>query len=97
MFEPLSRENVRSIANIQLDQLKKRLLEIGYTVDISEDALDWLSQLGFDPQFGARPLKRVIQKRVMDSLSKAILSGSIKLNDTILIDLNGSELIFKTV
>jgi ATP-dependent Clp protease ATP-binding subunit ClpB len=97
MFEPLSRENVRSIANIQLDQLKKRLLEIGYNVDISEDALDWLSQLGFDPQFGARPLKRVIQKRVMDSLSKAILSGSIKLNDTILIDLNGSELTFKTV
>lgn len=97
MFEPLSRENVRSIANIQLDQLKKRLLEIGYTVDISEDALDWLSQLGYDPQFGARPLKRVIQKRVMDSLSKAILSGSIKLNDKILIDLNGSELIFKTV
>ncbi len=97
MFEPLSRENVRSIANIQLNQLKKRLLEIGYTVDISEDALDWLSQLGFDPQFGARPLKRVIQKRVMDSLSKAILSGSIKLNDKILIDLNGSELIFKTV
>lgn len=96
MFEPLSRENVRTIANLQLEQLKKRLFEIGYTINITEDALDWLSQLGYDPQFGARPLKRVIQKRVMDSLSKSILSGSVKQNDTILIDLEGSELVFKS-
>jgi len=97
MFEPLSRENVRTIANLQLEQLKIRLQEIGYTINITEEALDWLSQLGYDPQFGARPLKRVIQKRVMDSLSKSILSGSVKQNDTILIDLEGAELIFKSV
>ena len=95
MFEPLNRENVRQIADIQFKQLNQRMKEAGYSVEITEDALDWIAQLGYDPQFGARPLKRVIQKRIMDELSKEILSGRIKPNQGIKIDLAGSELVFE--
>lgn len=95
MFEPLNRENVRQIADIQFKQLNLRMKEAGYSVEITEDALDWIAQLGYDPQFGARPLKRVIQKRIMDELSKEILSGRIKPNQGIKIDLAGSELVFE--
>jgi ATP-dependent Clp protease ATP-binding subunit ClpB len=95
MFEPLNRENVRQIADIQFKQLNTRMKEAGYHVEITEDALDWIAQLGYDPQFGARPLKRVIQKRIMDELSKEILSGRIKPNQGIKIDLAGNELIFE--
>lgn len=94
MFEPLNRENIRAIAQIQFDLLYQRLNDAGYQLDITEDALDWLAQLGFDPQFGARPLKRVIQKKVMDELSKFILSGSVDPAKPIKVDLAGTELEF---
>ncbi len=95
MFEPLSRDNIRAIADIQFKELYDRMSYAGYNVVISEDALDWLSQLGYDPQFGARPLKRVIQKKIMDELSKEILSGRVAPSDEILIDLKDNQLIFQ--
>lgn len=61
----------------------------------AQEAVDWLAQLGYDPQFGARPLKRVLQKRIMDELSKQILSGNLSINDTIVIDFDGNQLLFK--
>ena len=78
MFEPLNREHTVEIAKLQFDILKNRIKDQGYQLEISEAAIDWIAQLGYDPQFGARPLKRVIQKRIMDELSKQILGGTIK-------------------
>ena len=94
MFEPLSRENIRAIADIQFKELYDRMNYAGYKVVISDDALDWLAQLGYDPQFGARPLKRVIQKKIMDELSKEILSGRIAPTDEIQINLKDNQLEF---
>lgn len=86
MFEPLNREHTIEIAKLQFEILKKRIKDQGYDMHISESALDWIAQLGYDPQFGARPLKRVIQKRIMDELSKQILGGTLK-NGRVYIDL----------
>jgi len=94
MFEPLSRENIREIANIQFKELYERINYAGYKIVISDEALDWLAQLGYDPQFGARPLKRVIQKKIMDELSKEILSGRIAPTDEIQINLKDNQLEF---
>jgi ATP-dependent Clp protease ATP-binding subunit ClpB len=94
MFEPLGRDEIREIVGIQIKQMQKRLEDNGFKMEISTAAVDWLSQLGYDPQFGARPLKRVLQKRVMDELSKQILSGAVSINDEIFIDFNGSDLEF---
>jgi ATP-dependent Clp protease ATP-binding subunit ClpB len=94
MFEPLGRDEIREIVGIQIKQMQKRLEDNGFKMEISTAAVDWLSQLGYDPQFGARPLKRVLQKRVMDELSKQILSGAVSINDEIVIDFNGSDLEF---
>ena len=95
MFEPLGRDEVREIVEIQIKQMKQRLEDNGFKLDVSIEAIDWLAQLGYDPQFGARPLKRVLQKKVMDELSKQILSGNLSINDEIMIDFDGSQLIFK--
>jgi ATP-dependent Clp protease ATP-binding subunit ClpB len=88
MFTPLSRENVREIVNIQFKSLQQTMAEQGMEISATDEALDWLSQLGYDPQFGARPLKRVMQKRILNELSKQILMGNIKKDSSVLIKLN---------
>src|SRR4029079_11455312 len=65
MFQPLSRDEVKQIVEIQFEQLQKMLSQNGIQITATPDAIDWLAQLGFDPQFGARPLKRVMQKKVL--------------------------------
>jgi len=87
MFTPLSRENVREIVNIQFKSLQHTMAEQGMEISATDEALDWLSQLGYDPQFGARPLKRVMQKRILNELSKEILMGNIKKDSSVLIKL----------
>ncbi|MBK8587190.1 MAG: ATP-dependent chaperone ClpB [Bacteroidetes bacterium] len=77
MFQPLNREEVKQIVRIQFEGLKDLLKQNNMTITATEEAIEWLSQLGFDPQFGARPLKRVIQKKVLNELSKQILAGKI--------------------
>lgn len=88
MFTPLSRENVREIVNIQFKSLQHTMAEQGMEISATDEALDWLSQLGYDPQFGARPLKRVMQKRILNELSKEILMGNIKKDSSVLIKLS---------
>jgi ATP-dependent Clp protease ATP-binding subunit ClpB len=95
MFEPLNREHTIEIAKLQFEILKNRIKDQGYDMHISESALDWIAQLGYDPQFGARPLKRVIQKRIMDELSKQILGGTLK-NGNVYIDLVEGALEFSS-
>ncbi|MGZ3814810.1 MAG: ATP-dependent chaperone ClpB, partial [Mucilaginibacter sp.] len=69
MFTPLTRDELGEIVKLQFKQVQQSLAEIGVTIEASEEALDWLAQLGYDPQFGARPLKRVIQKKILNELS----------------------------
>lgn len=87
MFMPLSKDDLRKIVDIQFGLIQERLQENGITVEASSELLDKLSEQGFDPQFGARPLKRVLQREVLNPLSKEILSGSINKEDVISIEL----------
>ena len=88
MFAPLDRTQIREIVKLQFDQITAMLDKNGIRLTITPEATDWLAQLGYDPQFGARPLKRVMQKRVLNELSKQILSGSISNEDRIEIDID---------
>lgn len=94
MFTPLNREEIRDIARLQFNQVKQTLADMGIEMEASEDALDWLAQLGYDPQFGARPLKRVIQKRILNELSKEILSGKVDKESRILLDVFDHKFVF---
>jgi ATP-dependent Clp protease ATP-binding subunit ClpB len=87
MFRPLSKKDIRKIVSIQLNQVKKRLMESGIVLEISDAALDRLSKLGFDPQYGARPLKRVIQREILNTLSKEILAGKVNKDSQIFVDI----------
>ena len=87
MFRPLTKGDIRKIVEIQFKQIQKRLEESGVKLDISESALDRLGKLGFDPQFGARPLKRVIQREILNELSKQILSGKVNKDSVIFVEL----------
>lgn len=87
MFRPLSKSDIRKIVEIQFTLVQKRLLETGVKMDISEAALDRLAKLGFDPQFGARPLKRVMQREILNELSKQILSGKVNKDSVIFVEM----------
>jgi ATP-dependent Clp protease ATP-binding subunit ClpB len=95
MFEPLSREHIHEIVKIQMNLITKQLKESGFDIEITEEAIDWLAQLGYDPQFGARPMKRVLQKRVLNELSKKILMNEIKKEDVIVVDAIENQIIFR--
>ncbi|MDI9320126.1 MAG: ATP-dependent chaperone ClpB [Phycisphaerales bacterium] len=86
MFHPLMRKEIRGIIKIQLNGIKKQLSKQGIELDFSDYALDYLVENGFDPQYGARPLKRVIQKEVINLLSKKIIGGEIDKSKPVLID-----------
>ncbi|MGE9616231.1 MAG: ATP-dependent chaperone ClpB [Solitalea-like symbiont of Acarus siro] len=88
MFKPLSRENIHEIINLQLRKIENMLAKQGLKLQIDKDAMDWLAQLGYDPQFGARPLKRVLQNKILNEISKTILSEGLKNSATIHVSLN---------
>ncbi|MDH5476019.1 MAG: ATP-dependent chaperone ClpB [Cyclobacteriaceae bacterium] len=91
MFMPLSKDDIRKIVEIQFDLIKNRLLENGVTIHASKQILDKIAQLGFDPQYGARPLKRVLQREVLNVLSKEILAGKVNREDVISIELDDND------
>jgi ATP-dependent Clp protease ATP-binding subunit ClpB len=95
MFTPLSREDVRGIVDLQFGGLRRMLEEQSIHITATDDALDWLAQLGYDPQFGARPLKRVVQKKVMNELSKQILAGTIHKDSHIILDMFDNQFVFR--
>jgi ATP-dependent Clp protease ATP-binding subunit ClpB len=98
MFRPLSRKDIRKIVDIQLNLITKRLDEAGVRLDISEPAKERLGKLGYDPQFGARPLKRVLQRELLNELSKQILAGKVHKDSIIYIDLkNDTEFVFENL
>ena len=95
MFTPLNRNEVAKIVQLQIDLLTKLLAEKGIKLSITEEALESLARQGFDPQFGARPIKRVIQRKVLNELSKEILSGKVTVNSSILLDAFDDKLVFR--
>ncbi len=95
MFKPLTRENIRGIVEIQFAVLQKMLHAQGIEITASSEALDWLGEIGYDPQFGARPLKRAMQREVLNKLSKDILSGAIKSDSVIKLNVKNQTFVFE--
>ncbi|MEA2172104.1 MAG: ATP-dependent Clp protease ATP-binding subunit ClpB, partial [Solirubrobacteraceae bacterium] len=93
-FDALSREQIGSIVELQVAQLVARVAERGVAIELTESARDRLGDLGYDPIYGARPLKRVIQKHLIDELARGILEGRFTAGDRILVDAEGDELTF---
>jgi len=94
VFHPLDKAQIKSIARIQLRGLEKRLAERGIRIEVSEQALELLGDVGFDPVYGARPLKRAIQQQLENPLAQEILSGSFGNGDTVRVDAEGGRLVF---
>jgi ATP-dependent Clp protease ATP-binding subunit ClpB len=94
MFEPLQREDILRIVEIQFKGIKQRLLEQQVKLSITAEAMEWLAQLGYDPQFGARPVKRVIQKQILNELSKQLLSGHVNKEKEIVVGLKNNQFTF---
>ncbi|MCX6155198.1 MAG: AAA family ATPase [Candidatus Kapabacteria bacterium] len=88
LFKPLLKSEIIQITNLQLEKLKKKLSDKNLKFSISQDAVEWLAQIGFDPQFGARPVKRAIQKHITDQLASKILEGEYFPGDTVKINVN---------
>jgi len=94
VFHPLAREQIRQIAGIQVGLLRKRLESHGFGLEISDTALDRVGEAGFDPVYGARPLKRTIQQEIENPLAQKILSGSFQSGDMIAVDVEGDRFNF---
>jgi ATP-dependent Clp protease ATP-binding subunit ClpB len=98
MFRPLGRKDIRKIVDIQVDLIRRRLDDAGVKLELSEIARDRLAKLGYDPQFGARPLKRVLQREILNELSKQILAGKVHKESVIFVDLrNETEFVFENI
>lgn len=95
MFEPLTLKEIEQVVRIQLDGVVRMLKGNGVDLKFEDEAVNWISQMGFDPEFGARPVKRVIQRMVLDPLSRQLLAGTIDKSKSIIIDLKDGELDFK--
>ncbi|MCK9366912.1 MAG: ATP-dependent chaperone ClpB [Metallibacterium scheffleri] len=95
VFRPLERAQIRQIARIQIGYLEKRLAERQLSLRISDQALDLLADVGFDPVFGARPLKRTVQQQLENPLARAILQGQFQPGDSIVVDASGGEIGFR--
>ena len=95
MFQPLMKSEIRGIINIQLNHLKNMVSLNGITLEFTDYALDFLAENGYDPQFGARPLKRLIQKEIVNQLSKRILAGDIDKSKPVLVDVFDNTVVFR--
>ena len=93
VFNPLLLEDMREIVKLRFSELTERLEDRGIDLQLSDKALDWLAREGFDPQFGARPVKRVINSEVSRKLSSEILAGNIKEGEKAVVDLEGNEIV----
>jgi ATP-dependent Clp protease ATP-binding subunit ClpB len=96
MFRPLDLKQIREIVKIQLDNVRKTLENSNLKLEVSEATIDWLAKHGYDPQSGARPVKRLIQKEIINELSKEIISGKIMKENTVAVDVEKDRLVFST-
>ncbi|MCB0463625.1 MAG: ATP-dependent chaperone ClpB [Flavobacteriaceae bacterium] len=95
MFTPLTKENIKDIVGLQLKSVAKMIAQQGITFDATQEAIEYLAQKGYNPEYGARPVKRVIQKEVLNELSKEILAGKVTTDSIILLDAFDDELVFR--
>jgi ATP-dependent Clp protease ATP-binding subunit ClpB len=95
MFTPLNEEEIKQIVSIQLNNLKRKLSKNGISLTITAPAIDYIAKVGFDPQFGARPIKRAIQHEILNKLSKQILAGKVSTDSHVNIDYKNGELVFE--
>ncbi|WP_333876932.1 ATP-dependent chaperone ClpB [Flavobacterium sp.] len=95
MFTPLTEANIKQIVGLQLQSVTKMLAHQNITMDATPEAIDYLAEKGYDPQFGARPVKRVIQREVLNQLSKEILAGKVTTDSIILLDCFDGQLVFR--
>jgi ATP-dependent Clp protease ATP-binding subunit ClpB len=95
LFTPLTKKDVKEIVELQLDNLEKILLNKGITLYVKDDAVSWIADTGYDPQFGARPIKRLIQKQILNELSKAILAGNVDKEQVMVMDVLENKIIFR--
>ena len=95
LFDPLKSSDIKRIVQLQLNHLIKNLAEKNIHLSIAEDALSYIAEKGFDPFFGARPVKRLIQKEVMNELSKSLLKGNIEKDKPIVMDVFDVKIVFR--
>jgi ATP-dependent Clp protease ATP-binding subunit ClpB len=95
MFAPLNESQIEEIVRLQISIIQKTLVGNGVDLELTEDAVHFIADEGFDPQFGARPVKRAIQKYVLNDLSKQLIAGEVQNNQKIIVDYNGEKLIFR--
>ncbi|HRS43849.1 MAG TPA: AAA family ATPase, partial [Tenuifilum sp.] len=93
MFTPLNREEIKQIVLLQFERIKQMLAQNGVGIEISESAVEWITNIGFDPVYGARPIKRVMQKKILNELSKQLLAGTINKEQTITVDYFGDDIL----
>ena len=94
VFHQLDRAMLGDIVRVQLEGLSRRMLDRGLVLDITDAAIEALAEAGWDPQFGARPLKRVIQKELENAIATRVLSDAIKAGDRVLVDVDSGEFTF---
>ena len=95
MFLPLTKQEIAEVVRLQMRSVHRMLTEQGFKIDVSDEAIDLLADLGYDPEFGARPVKRAIQRYVLNDLSKKILADEVSRDKPILIDALGGKLVFR--
>ena len=94
-FRPLTEDDIAEIVDIQLDHLRERVAVRGLALDVTDDARHWLARTGFDADYGARPLKRLIQKQIGDALALAMLEGRYLDGDVVAVDVAGDSIVLK--
>jgi ATP-dependent Clp protease ATP-binding subunit ClpB len=97
MFEPLSQTDIRDILRMQMADLQEKLSENGVAVSFSDAFVDYMSTKGYEPAYGARPVKRLMQKELINLLAKSILDGKVRRESDILIDIQGGQIVFESV
>jgi len=95
MFTPLTRKDVREIVKLQINLILQRIPNKQFTIEVSEEATDWLAAVGYDPTHGARPIKRMLQKYLINDLSKEILSGRMEGRTKVKVEVENDEIVFK--
>jgi ATP-dependent Clp protease ATP-binding subunit ClpB len=95
MFDPLSEENIKDIVRMQLHDVSKKLETAGIQLTFTDAAMSHIASIGYDPQYGARPVKRVVQRQILNELSKMLLAETVEKTHPITVDYNGKELVFE--
>lgn len=97
VFEPLTKEDITGILKMQLDDIRKKMGDNGVVLDFTPALTNYLSEKGFDPIYGARPIKRIIQRELVNGLAKALLDGSISRDQSVIADVDGEKIVFRGV